>query len=298
MNKLKIILEKIKSRNPMHYNNVRKFIDSCELEFLEFSNAYIENYLTATNVDMDYLVESYLTMVKDASKEQMFFKKNGQYRLSTTKEAQRLVYADKDYMSHYMHGLALSQFLWPQHKDIFLFFKENIKNQNYDSYLEVGTGHGLFFLESVIDGGFKSYTAVDISETSLQITKNIVDSYQINRNISYILKNIFDFDDSQKYDFVVMCEVLEHLESPVEILKKINSLLSSDGKAFFTTCANCPMVDHIYLYKNIEDIEQMLQDCGFNILEKVIAPSANLTLEEAINLKASITYGALVKKGN
>lgn len=288
----------IKSKNPIHANNLKKFIDSCESEFINFANSYIENYIKSTNISLEYLVDSYLVMVNDASKEQMFFKRNDRYRLSTMKEADEIVYSNKEYMSHYMHGLALSQFLWPQHKDIFLFFKNIIKNQKLDSYLEAGTGHGLFFLESLLEGSFKKYTAVDISQTSLQITKNIVDSYKINKDITYLHKNIFDFDESNRFDFIVMCEVLEHLENPLEILKKLQSLLSDGGKAFFTTCANCPMIDHIYLYRNIEEIEHMLHDSGFAVEDKIVAPSANLSLEEAKQHRASIMYGALVKKGN
>ena len=90
-------------------------------------------------------------------------------------------------------------------------------------------------------------------------------------------------------------EVLEHVAKPPDTLQKLNHLLSSNGKVFLTTCCNCPADDHLYHFKSINEIREMLQNV-FSIEEELSCPADPISVEEAENRMLTINYGALLKK--
>ena len=66
-----------------------------------------------------------------------------------------------------------------------------------------------------------------------------VDSYKtldINRKYNPdIVCDILDFNTDEKYNTILLLEVIEHLEKPEETLRKISSLLSSSGNLIIST---------------------------------------------------------------
>ena len=77
--------------------------------------------------------------------EELFFHREGRYRLSTFAEADREVYSNPEYMGRYVNGLLLSQLLWYNHAATFEMFLNRVlggARAPFD-YLEVGPGHGL-----------------------------------------------------------------------------------------------------------------------------------------------------------
>jgi hypothetical protein len=74
----------------------------------------------------------------------------------------------------FMVGLAISQYLWSTHYEMFSLLKSVIiENKNdINKYIEIGSGHGLF-LKNAIDtlNDNISLTAVDISQILLKVSK-------------------------------------------------------------------------------------------------------------------------------
>jgi 2-polyprenyl-3-methyl-5-hydroxy-6-metoxy-1,4-benzoquinol methylase len=133
---------------------------------------------------------------------------------------------------------------------------------------------------------------IDISESSLKLARGILK----NHNINYCLKNIFEFNAEKKYDFISIGEVLEHVENPLLLLKKIYSTLSFNGVCFLTTPINSPMIDHIYLFKNEDEIRDIISNAGFQILLEKIVITEKISSEKAYKFKAPIMYAAFIKK--
>ena len=52
-----------------------------------------------------------------------------------------------------------------------------------------------------------------------------------------------------------MGEVLEHVEQPEVFLRRIADLAKDDAYIFITTCINAPAVDHIYLWRTTDELE-------------------------------------------
>ena len=82
-----------------------------------------------------------------------------------------------------------------------------------------------------------------------------------------------------------MGEVLEHVDAPGNLLKKINKILTENGRLFLSTCVDCPTIDHVYHFKSIAEIEDMIKSAGFQIKNSLILPVEDLPMKEIIKRK-------------
>ncbi len=298
---LSLIVERIQAKNSLQKKSLEKFLCNSRQDFLEQSDKYLYSYLSflkMKNIDLDYIVDSYLLMVEDIMIEQTRFLKTGRYRYSSIKETYDNVYSNRDYMFKYMIGVALSQFLWRNHRDMFLFFKDCINKLEGENYLEIGPGHGLFFLEAMRKGGFINYYGIDISETSLQITKEFL-HYSIDKknvNMHLILGDITKKDFNTKFDFITMGEVMEHVEQPNKLIHSVYDKLNNKGKAYISTCANSPVIDHIYLYNSVDEIREDITASGLKIIGEKVISIDNIPEEEWISRKANLSYACIVER--
>jgi len=235
-------------------------------------------------------------MLADINFESIHFLKTGEYTSKSFEEVNQRVYDNPDVMEYHIHGILMSQFLLKQHYNILLWFNKIIEKncKNVKSYLEVGGGHGLYISEALkIIGEQANYDLVDISKSSLTLAEKMIS----NDIVTNILIDIFEYFPSNKYDFITMGEVLEHVEEPVKLLQKLHALLSDDGKLIITTPTNAPAIDHIYLFKDTEDIRNVISEGGFHIEEELCIFSEDVSPEIAERFKVSMMYaGVLTKK--
>lgn len=293
---------KIYEKSPLHKKKLESFFASKDIKFLDefelFLTEYIK-YLNKNDMSIEYGIDSYLKMVHDMFKSQVKFMRTGNYPVSKIIDAFDNVYNNKKEMLSYMIGLALSQYLWSTHYEMFNHLKDQL-NQSKSSiknYLEIGPGHGLF-LKNAIDilDLTTNMIAIDISPISLDISKSIINFFHPEKEINFINKDMLKLDLDSKCDFIVMGEVIEHVETPELLLKKIATLLSPSGKAFLSTCVNCPAIDHIYHFHTVDEIRSMFKECGLEIVSEKVLPVENLPMCEIENKKITINYSAIVKR--
>ena len=297
---IQLVLDTIYKKSPLQRKKIEKFLNSKDESFKQEFEGFLADYigyLDTNNMTIEYGVDSYLEMVSDMFKSQIKFMRTGKYPTSNAAEAIDVVYNDEKKMLSYMIGLALSQYLWSTHYEMFSHLKESILENkgNINKYLEIGPGHGLF-LKSAIDILDKdiSITAVDISQTSLNVSKSIINYFYPLKNIDFINADMLNLDINLKYDFVVMGEVIEHVEDPKNLLVKISKLLNKNGKAFLSTCVNCPMIDHIYHFQSVDAIRSMFENCGLVIESERILPAEDVSMSEIIEKRITINYSAIV----
>ena len=297
---IQLVLDAIYKKSPLQRKKIEKFLNSKDESFKQEFEGFLADYigyLDTNNMTIEYGVDSYLEMVSDMFKSQIKFMRTGKYPTSNVAEAIDDVYNDEKKMLSYMIGLALSQYLWSTHYEMFNHLKESIleSKSNISKYLEIGPGHGLF-LKSAIDILDKdiSITAVDISQTSLNVSKSIINYFYPLKNIDFINADMLNLDINLKYDFVVMGEVIEHVEDPKNLLVKISKLLNKNGKAFLSTCVNCPMIDHIYHFESVDAIRSMFENCGLVIESERILPAEDVSMSEIIEKRITINYSAIV----
>jgi 2-polyprenyl-3-methyl-5-hydroxy-6-metoxy-1,4-benzoquinol methylase len=239
------IVHKVISKSSTQRKKILDLIERQDITYFKRAEEFSSNffrYIKREKMTLSYAVDAYLKLCFDMFESQKFFFKYKKYPLSKEKDAYKKVYNNIKTMKSYMIGVAISQFLWSTHYAMFSFFIKNInlKKNLVKNYLEIGPGHGLFFLEALKSlNRAKNFDIVDISKTSIKITKSLINFlYKKESNINYYLKNISSFKPKIKYDFVTFGEVLEHVNNPKALLKKINAILSNNGYVYISTCVD------------------------------------------------------------
>ncbi|MEQ8304020.1 MAG: class I SAM-dependent methyltransferase [Cyclobacteriaceae bacterium] len=80
---------------------------------------------------------------------------------------------------------------------------------------------------------FDDITCVEASDDAIRVAKN-----QLEGNIKYVHSMFEDVALPNKFDNIILTHVLEHIDDPVAVLKRVNSEWLSDKGRFFLVCPN------------------------------------------------------------
>jgi 2-polyprenyl-3-methyl-5-hydroxy-6-metoxy-1,4-benzoquinol methylase len=288
------LIKSVVTQHPIH----QPFISSALANLTAEERLHLCRYLDFCRKhgrSLDYLAKAYLTIVGDTIREQVYFQRHKKYRYSTFVEVAQSVYFNDTYMSLYMYGLAVTSFLWPNHLAIARFFRETIPNNVTGNYLEIGPGHGCFFQHAVNYSSYGNFVGVDISETSIGQTRALIDHFRKDDQKTVELRCL-DFlacDLAENgFDAIVMGEVLEHVEQPERFLRQVRHFATDNAYIFVTTCINAPAIDHIYLFRDPSQIEELFGDCGFRIRRQLIRSYEGTDLKQSLarSLPVNVAY--------
>ncbi len=296
------IVDLISSRSPFQRKRLHGYLEVCDDTFFreadEFASKYGE-FLKTRGISMDYAVDSYLKMCGNMFRCQVEFLRTGRYPQITAEQAKIAVYESEAEMLSYMVGLGISQFLWPTHYQMFKFFKEVVNKfaKSISSYLEIGPGHGLYMEYALSQ--FKKMdaaVAVDISPTSLNLSRAILQHFAVDQHVvDFVLGDVTKTDFDRHFDFITMGEVLEHVNQPEELLRKLKALLVQGGKSFISTCANSPAIDHVVQFNNVQQIRDLIAGSGLRIIDDLPLPVEAMSVEDAEKQRITINYCALLE---
>lgn len=135
--------------------------------------------------------------------------------------------------------------------------------------LEVGCSTGL--LLSILKNKGWDVMGVEVSKKSAKKAEE--------RGIRVILDDFVKIKTNQKYDAVIFNHTLEHLENPIQVLKKAENLLNKGGLLYIdlpnfdsltakTLKANWPLLlpqEHLWHF-TLKSLQILLQDLGFKII--------------------------------
>ena len=298
MSKISYITDYIARRHAIHTKKLRKNLPGLgevfEQRAEEFLTRY-EGWLAQEGRTLDFAIDCYLRFVADITAEGVRFRETGKYSASSFAEVNERVYGNPEVMDYHMHGLLLSQFLWKHHYEMYCFFIEELTKRaaTVKNYLDIGGGHGLQVSQATrILGPDAKFTVVDISPSSLEIARRLV----ANEKVHFILQDIFQYHPERKFDFITMGEVLEHVEDPLALLQGARSLLAEAGTLFITTPTNAPTIDHIYLFRNADEIRALVAAAGFKITAEFQRYAEDVSPEVAEKYQISLLYGARLEK--
>jgi len=281
-----------------------KYLENSLADITPEESAKLENllnfYIQREQNSIKKIADKYLSHISSLVEEQRYFVEFGKYRFSTFKEVENY-YKDSDYMSNYTVSLGLSTYLWHLHRELNRLFVNMCKSivcTGCEKYLEIGPGHGEYFVTAMQNTNFQQYTAVDISKTAIELTNDYV-KYSFpdtDKRYEVIHEDIFKYQPKQLFDVIVMGEVLEHVENPNAFLHRIYQLASDNAKIFITTAINAPQIDHIYLFNNFDEITDLIRSECFTIIDSVVVNANNLPLEKAEKRKVAINAGFIIRK--
>ena len=268
-------------------------------EVIKFENL-LNFYILREQSSIEEIVNKYLSHISSLVEEQRYFVEFGKYRFSTFAEVENY-YNDSDYMDNYTVSLGLSTYLWRLHRELnrmFLNYCKLADHSDFERYLEIGPGHGEYFVTAMKNTNLQQYTAIDISKTAVELASDYV-KYSMSRtdkNYEIIHEDIFKYLPHNLFDMIGMGEVLEHVENPKAFLHRIYQLASANARIFITTAINAPQCDHIYLFNNLKEVTDLIEQENFTIMDSVVVNAYNLPLEKAEKRKVAINAGFILKK--
>ena len=96
------------------------------------------------------------------------------------------------------------------------FFLTNIEKDS--KVLDIGCGNG--FLTCKIAEKAQKVVAIDISREAISIAKNIF----AGGNIEYVIGDATKYNFKERFNYIVLSNILEHIYNRIEFLKKIKDL--------------------------------------------------------------------------
>jgi len=296
------IVDLISRQNPLQRKRINNFISRQDQDYWVYAEEICHRLNQSFLRSDDEQIEAagfYNRMTMDFLREQIRFSKTGVYHLDDATLAKENVYSRPDVMRYYMVGLFLSYLLWPNHFEILRFLKTYIQQiSSIKRYLDIAPGHGLFAMEVMRRFPGLRATLLDISETSIGVTNEILFAFQIDPSrFGFINGDFLSVPiEGDNFDFISMGEVLEHVNDPAGFLKRACRLLGPQGSIFMSTCVNLPAIDHVYNFCNTDEIRNMIYDSGLSIFKDKELPVEIMPKERFREGLAAINYCSILKK--
>lgn len=298
------------------YKNTRESFSYINANFSMYSKTYKH---IMQNFDEDYLnfCEEFLGIIKRKSKSrnnyihsldtfiqlsrevtllQARLTRDGRYEHSSYDDRLENVYHNKEVMDDYMDGLLVSQIFWPNHYLFGQYFvKCNHLTDESSQILDVPLGGGIYTYYLAKYFKFKLLISMDISPHSKALAEEFLQASRVDlTNTQTELRDVFIMEERKTFDFIVCGELLEHLEKPDLLLKKLAACLKDDGKVFLTTAIFAAARDHIYLFNNVRETQDLITKY-FDIESELILPTALTEYRPEMN-KEPINYACIAKK--
>lgn len=216
-------------------------------------------------------IEAFIEFSYDFLRLQVELEESGNYRNQTFEQVANDVYLDTKLMRDvYMKGLLLTEAFWVNHTKIFSFFIREFCSYNdvTGTVMEVPVGTGIFISEFCLQNPAWEAIAFDLSDGAVEFSKELM----LARGMTPIpihVQNVFELSEEKQFDRIICGELLEHLEDPVSLLKKMRKLLKPEGKMMFTTAIWAAAIDHIYLFRSSEEVREMIRP-HFNIEKELV----------------------------
>jgi 2-polyprenyl-3-methyl-5-hydroxy-6-metoxy-1,4-benzoquinol methylase len=296
---LHTLLSEILAAWPEHRYFIEKRFSSQYAALDNVSERIADRIVRIGGGDLERFCQDYRWFCQVLLTEEFHFRRTGGYRLSSFADALKEVYNNTNFMSRYTNGILVSQVMWANHTGAFDDYLGSYLAKNHPdySYLEIGPGHGLLLAEAALDQKCKSVAGWDVSASSLNSTRHCLDAIGIKRPVNLEQHDIFSLSASAgTFDNVVVSEVLEHLEAPAVALRIIAELLKPDGRVFIAVPFNSPAPDHLFLFRKLQDLTEMVLAAGLTIDSAKQFPATGYTQERALERAVTITCALIAKK--
>lgn len=114
----------------------------------------------------------------------------------------------------------------PSYWSVISEIKKDWRDPGSLDVLEIGSGLG-YLTYSLNKAGYRC-TGIDISDEAVTSAERRYGSY-------FKTENIFSLTEEEKYDYVIIMDVIEHVVNPVEFIEAATKLLKPEGRLLVTT---------------------------------------------------------------
>lgn len=216
----------------------------------------------------DQLISGYKFFVAEVNRSQMQYEKDKKYKFDNYDFVNENVYQNKDFMGSYHWGVYVTTFAWEHHLVLFDFFNRYFlpKIKNKKTMLDLGAGSGIWSVLCHMNSPECKITSVDISERTVALAKDFLKVNHFEKNINFIKDNALTIKPVQKMECGISCFLLEHLETPNELLKNLSDCLEDGAYAFVTGALTASEIDHIFEFKRESELIKLAEDAGFRVV--------------------------------
>ncbi|MDP1604851.1 MAG: class I SAM-dependent methyltransferase [Legionella sp.] len=277
---------------PRHATALQRRLAAASNDHLAMANEIAACVTTLAGENINQVVRDYDWICNAILQEELHFRRNGTYRLSSFADAVAEVYSNDELMAHYMNGLLMTQVWWSNHTAAIVFYVEKFLKgfTRPFSHLEIGPGHGMLLYLAGREPLCEAVHAWDVSAESIEKTRHAMMKLGLKREVELHVQDIYAAPvEKQTFDSIVLSEVLEHLEHPREALGMIKPLLKENGRLFINMPVNSPAPDHLFLLKSPEVVVDFVASCGYCIEQSQFEPQTNMTIEQARRTQSTIT---------
>ncbi len=103
----------------------------------------------------------------------------------------------------------------------------------FDSAIDIGCNRGLYS-KLISEFGFKRVEGIDIDEPLVKMAKDNFESTEEGHRIRFNVVNAEELDTTEKYDFILCTEVIEHTQNQTKTIENLNKILKKGGVAIIT----------------------------------------------------------------
>jgi len=249
-------------------------IDSFGDHWLKIFENELEVFFLKDKKRIDQAVRGYGKFALDSMKLQVKFQKTKEYENKTYEEAASEVYQNREYMfGLYLPGILLSHYLWRhhflQHRFFLGKFLPLLGSGDGKVFYDVGVGTGFYSKEMLARTKLKG-RGFDLSPYSLEHTLMLLGAHNVANRYEAKLQDIIKEPVTPAADYLINIEVLEHLEEPQMFLTFLAKMLKTGGYGLISAAINAPNADHIYLYRNSDEVASHLVRAGFKIVDSTV----------------------------
>ena len=108
------------------------------------------------------------------------------------------------------------------------------------------------------------------------------------RDIIIEQRDFFSFIPEEKYDVIVMGEVLEHVERPADFLRQMLRCSHKDTLSYVTTVIDAPERDHIYHFHTPKEVFDTVESAGFKVKDCRLVTHNDKPVEKVMKLHQPI----------
>jgi 2-polyprenyl-3-methyl-5-hydroxy-6-metoxy-1,4-benzoquinol methylase len=251
----------------------RDNIERASAEFGPAWDAAFEQLLAHVYRDPEAMadaVKGYAAFAVDSMRRQLRFETEREYPAKTFAEAAQEVYFNDEYMrTQYLPGLLLSHYLWSHHyrqvQYFERFFLPSLAAQAQPRFAEVGVGTGVYSRIALQAVPAAQGFGYDLSPISVRFTRAHLEAFGLLDRYETDLRNVIECPPQDQVGHVICVEVLEHLEDPVALLRGLKNMTAPGGTLFITAALNAANADHIYLYRNAEEVLVHAEEAGLHV---------------------------------
>jgi 2-polyprenyl-3-methyl-5-hydroxy-6-metoxy-1,4-benzoquinol methylase len=187
----------------------------------------------------------------------------------------------------------LGAYHWSWYRDNTFGYRDQVNEvvkyfTDEGSILDVGCGDGLTSFKLYEKG--LNVTGIELDEKAVGFARSKCGAFVPKDKLSFSCMSVYDLNETGKYDFALVHDVIEHLEKPRLAIDKI--VRSIKNYCIITTpnADHCSLGQYDYQFWNAESIKKLLKGYTYDLLKSGEILHIKLYKTKGTNGKRKLAY--------